>query len=207
MICPPSHGWYGVALWSRKGPSGTWGSTAATILSLQALVWAAGGATHKGLTPFTILVKGKEVKQGEVTEANAAMLQRFDCNEHLRPVVNEVTLKVKGETNLMSPIVGRHFEPWRQEAPKKVLLEVAVEYDRTKLSTADLLRVKATLKYNGEVPAYLRSEPKSPWNAASGPNCGLSGRSHSRDQRGIGGDASISGWSPPGPLIDELSGE
>jgi hypothetical protein len=77
-----------VALWSRKGPSGTWGSTSATILSFKALVWAAGGAKHKGLTPFTILVKGKEVKQGEVTDENADRLQRFDFTEYLRPGVN-----------------------------------------------------------------------------------------------------------------------
>jgi hypothetical protein len=38
------------------------------MLSLTALVWAAGGAKHKGLTPFSIVVNGKEVKQGEVTE-------------------------------------------------------------------------------------------------------------------------------------------
>ena len=85
MICPPGHGRYAVAFWSRKGPSGTRDSTSATILSLKALVSAAGGATHKGLTPFTILVKGKEVKQGEVTEENADRLPRFDFKEHLRP--------------------------------------------------------------------------------------------------------------------------
>jgi hypothetical protein len=32
---------------------------------------------------------------------------------------------------------------------------VSVQYDRTSLSTADLLRAKATLKYNGEVPTYM----------------------------------------------------
>ena len=85
MICPPCHGQYGVAFWSKKGPPGTWGSTWATVLSLEGLVWAAGGAKHKGLTPFTILVKGKEVKQGEVTEENADRLPRFDFKEHLRP--------------------------------------------------------------------------------------------------------------------------
>src|SRR5439155_823834 len=30
-----------------------------------------------------------------------------------------------------------------------------VEYDRTKLSTSDLLKAKATLKYHGEVPTYM----------------------------------------------------
>jgi hypothetical protein len=144
-----------MAFWSRKGPSGTRDSTSATILSLKALVSAAGGATHKGLTPFTILVNGKEVKQGEITEENADMLQMFDLKEHLRPSVNEVTLKVKSETNLMYQIVGRHFEPWKPEAARKPLLDMAVEYDRTKLSTDDLLRAKATVKYNGEVPTYM----------------------------------------------------
>ena len=32
---------------------------------------------------------------------------------------------------------------------------MAVEYDRTKLSTADMLKAKATLKYNGKVPTYM----------------------------------------------------
>jgi hypothetical protein len=50
-----------VAFWSRKAPSGSWDSTSATILSHTALVWAAGGAKHKSLTPLTILVNGKEV--------------------------------------------------------------------------------------------------------------------------------------------------
>ena len=85
MICPPCHGQYSVAFWSKKGPSGTWGSTSATVLSLKGLVSAAGGAKHKGLTPLTILVNGKEVKQGEVIEENADRLPRFDFKEHLRP--------------------------------------------------------------------------------------------------------------------------
>ena len=80
---------------------------------------AAGGAKHKGLRPLTILVHGKEVKQGEVTAANADMLHMFDVKEHLRPLVNEVSLKAKGETNLIYLIVGRHFETWRQEAQKR----------------------------------------------------------------------------------------
>jgi hypothetical protein len=49
------------------------------------LVSAAGGAKHKGLTPFTILVNGKEVKQDEVIEENTDLLHLFDFKEHLRP--------------------------------------------------------------------------------------------------------------------------
>jgi hypothetical protein len=36
-----------------------------------------------------------------------------------------------------------------------VLLEVAVAYDCTKLSTADLLRVKAASRYDGEMPTNM----------------------------------------------------
>jgi len=74
-----------VALWSKKGPSGTWGSTWAMVLWLTALVSAAGGGKHKGFTPFTILVNGKEVKQGEVNEESAGRLQRSDFKERVRP--------------------------------------------------------------------------------------------------------------------------
>src|SRR5262249_10702427 len=39
--------------------------------------------------------------------------------------------------------------------PVKPLLEVNVAYDRTKLSTADLLKAKATLRYAGKVATYM----------------------------------------------------
>jgi hypothetical protein len=47
---------------SRKGPSGAWDSTSATILSLKAPVSAVGGAKHKGLTPFSIVVNVKSAR-------------------------------------------------------------------------------------------------------------------------------------------------
>ena len=55
----------------------------------------------------------------------------------------------------MYQIVGRYFEPWKKEAQPKPILDVSVDYDRTKLATSDLLRAKATLKYNGQVPTYM----------------------------------------------------
>src|SRR5262249_1175118 len=68
---------------------------------------------------------------------------------------SEVAIEVKGETNLMYQVVCRHFEPWPKEPPAKPLLAVDVEYDRTKLSTADMLKAKATVKYAGQVPTYM----------------------------------------------------
>jgi hypothetical protein len=138
-----------------KDGHGTWGSTQATILSLKALVAAAGGARQKGEATFTLTVNGKKAAAGKVTEENADVLQYFDLKEHLRPGANEVAIRVEGETNLMYQVVGRHFEPWKKESAKEPLLAVSVDYDRTKLSTADLLRAKATLRYNGKEPTYM----------------------------------------------------
>jgi hypothetical protein len=73
-----------VTFWSRKGPSGSWGSTSATVPSLKGLVWAAGGGKRKSLTPFSIVVNGKGVKQDEVAAENVGMLQMFDFKEHMR---------------------------------------------------------------------------------------------------------------------------
>jgi hypothetical protein len=143
-------------LLKSKGPHGTWGSTQATILALKALVAGAGGTPHKGTVGFAITVNGKEAGKGEVTEKNADVLQLFDLRSHLQAGRNEVAIEVKGETSLTYQVVARHFEPRKKKVePARPLLEVEVAYDRTKLSTADLLRAKATLRYRGKVPTYM----------------------------------------------------
>jgi hypothetical protein len=69
-----------------------------------------------------------------------------------------VTIRTEGETSLMYQVVGRHYRPWPKEAPltpAKAPLDVQVRYDRTKLATNDIIRAKATLKYNGPLPTYM----------------------------------------------------
>ncbi|MFO0844740.1 MAG: alpha-2-macroglobulin family protein [Gemmataceae bacterium] len=138
-----------------KGAQGHWGSTQATILALKAMTAGLGGTPPKGAIPYAVLVNGKRVADGEVTEKNADVLQLFDLTRHLAVGDNEVSIEVKGETSLTYQVVARHFEPRRERpAPEKPTLAVGVEYDRTKLSTNDLLRAKATLRYNGKSPTY-----------------------------------------------------
>jgi hypothetical protein len=139
-----------------KDPNGTWGSTQATILALKALVAGLGGAKQQGKATFQIVVNGKKAAEGEVTEENADVMQVFDLKTNTQIGRNDLEIQVSGETNLMYQIVGRYFEPWpRLLVEKKPVLDVSVEYDRTSLSTADLLRAKATLKYQGDIPTYM----------------------------------------------------
>lgn len=146
-----------------KDPNGTWGSTQATILSLKALVAGLSGSKQQGKASFQILANGKKAAQGEVTEENSDVMQIFDLTgapgadgSRLTVGANEVEIQVQGETSMMYQLIGRYFEPWKKPlVEKKPNLDVAVSYDRTSLSTADLLRAKATLKYQGEIPTYM----------------------------------------------------
>jgi hypothetical protein len=139
-----------------KQSSGTWGTTQATILALKALVAGMSGSKQEGKAEFVIRVDGKQAAKGDVTEQNADVLQAFDLKEFTGVGRHEVEIQVSGSTNLMYQVVGRYFEPWKK-APvvAKPVLDVTVAYDRTSLSTADILRAKATLQYNGEIPTYM----------------------------------------------------
>jgi alkylhydroperoxidase/carboxymuconolactone decarboxylase family protein YurZ len=138
-----------------KDGSGTWGSTQATILSLKAIVASASGPAQADTATFTVKLNGKEVAKGEVTKDNADVMQLFDLKDKTTLGQNDVEIEVKGETSLMYQVVGRYFEPWKDGEPAKPVLDVSVDYDRTKLSTTDTLKATATLKYNGDVPTYM----------------------------------------------------
>jgi len=71
----------------------------------------------------------------------------------VRACPDEVTVEVPGDT-LLYQAVGRPFEPHRAGPQERPVLEVAIDYDRTRLSAADALRARATVKYNGKEPTY-----------------------------------------------------
>ena len=140
-----------------RTPHGTWGSTQATILSLKALVAGVGRRQAARARPtFTITVNGKEAAKGEVTEENADVMQLFDLKEHTQAGRQRGDDRGEGrdEPDVPDRRPALRAVERRSRADKPVL-DVAVDYDRTKLSTADLLQAKATLKYNGEVPTYM----------------------------------------------------
>ena len=139
-----------------KQAGGTWGTTQATILALKALLSGMAGGELKDDVFFTIKLNGEEAARGKIDKADADVMQAFDLKGFKATGANQVQIEVNGETNLMYQIVSRHFEPWqKQPEPEQPTIEVKVEYDRTKLSTKDMLKAKATLKYNGKTPTYM----------------------------------------------------
>jgi hypothetical protein len=138
-----------------KQAGGGWGTTQATILALKALLAGMGGSQLKDNLDVVIKVNGKEAARTRVTPENADVTQVFDLKELTQAGPNQVQIEASAESGLMYQIVGRYYEPWKKEAKARPGFVVDVTYDRTKLSTKDLLRAKATLKYTGETVANM----------------------------------------------------
>ena len=139
-----------------KQSSGTWGTTQATILALKALLSGMGGSDLKDDIHFVIKVNGQEATRGKIGKAEADVMQAFDLKGFKTTGANQVQIEINGETNLMYQIVSRHYEPWQKKPEtEKPAIDVKVVYDRTKLSTKDMLKATATLKYNGKIPTYM----------------------------------------------------
>ena len=97
----------------------------------------------------------QKATEGQVTEDSADVLQPLDLPGQERAGPNEVTVEVRGETGLLYQVVGRHFVPHKAGPPAKPVLEVVMDYDRTSLSTKDVLRARVTVKYAGQGPTYM----------------------------------------------------
>jgi uncharacterized protein YfaS (alpha-2-macroglobulin family) len=138
-----------------KQAGGGWGTTQATILALKALLAGMGGTQVKNAVDVTIKVNGKEAARTQVTPENGDVMQVFDLKKWTQVGVHQIEIETSAESGLMCQIVGRHYEPWKKEAKAKPGFVVDVAYDRTKLSTNDTLRAKATLKYTGETVANM----------------------------------------------------
>jgi uncharacterized protein YfaS (alpha-2-macroglobulin family) len=138
-----------------KQAGGGWGTTQATILALKALLAGMGGAQLKDNLEVVIKVNGKEAARTRVTPENADVTQVFDLKELTRVGANQVQIEASAESGLMYQIVGRYYEPWKKEAKANPGFVVDVSYDRTKLTTKDILRARATLKYTGPTVANM----------------------------------------------------
>ena len=119
-------------------------SNDASVLSyprLDAVNPALNGAETERLNSLFQRANG-EASLELPTAVGFCMFIRRDCLADVGLFRDDLFAQGYGEEN-----------DWRPAA--RPVLDVAVDYDRTKLSTADLLRAKATLKYNGKVPTYM----------------------------------------------------
>lgn len=132
---------------SKRDPSGTWGSTQATILTLRALLAGAGAQVHKGSATIKVLVNGSEAGTVKVTEDNADVMQQVDCKEFVRGGDNDIELRVSGEGQMMYGVTAWHYTPWVSERPEKGPLDIEVKYDRTQLAVNETLKADVKITF------------------------------------------------------------
>lgn len=142
-----------------KDARGTWGSTSATILALRALLGGMGGQEQKGTAEVTFTLNGHERKV-TITPDQADVMQYVQFQDGGKELAetgkNRVSIATKGETNAMYQVVARYYVPWKDVvAEEEKPLDIQVRYDRTQLTTKDVLGAKVVMRYHGKAPTFM----------------------------------------------------
>jgi len=137
---------------SKKDAAGTWGTTQATIMALQALLLATekGAADVQGT--LEVLLNGKPVEKLTLTPENNDLLHQFvfqgiESKAKDADAVNTVEIRFEGKGGLAYQIVGSYFLPWDQK-PANEALTINVAYDRTHLAQDDFATATASITNN-----------------------------------------------------------
>jgi uncharacterized protein YfaS (alpha-2-macroglobulin family) len=134
---------------AQKDPSGTWHSTQATVLALQALTMATTGKLDGDRDRSFTIRLGDETRTLAVPRDQSEVVQRVDLSTALKTGTNTVTIEELSGTGSGFQIVARHHVPGAAPAPPPAQLEVGVKYDRSQITVGDALRATATLRNTG----------------------------------------------------------
>ncbi|HEY3269452.1 MAG TPA: alpha-2-macroglobulin family protein [Armatimonadota bacterium] len=135
----------------QRDPSGTWGSTQATVLALKVLVASLSAQMQKGNATVRVLVNGAEAGVIHVTPDNADVMQQVDAKQFVRPGDNDVALEVTGEGQMMYGISAWHYDQWAAAGAEKGPLDIGVKYDRTRLAKDETLTAQVSIRYTPPV--------------------------------------------------------
>ncbi len=134
---------------AAKDPGGTWHTTQATVLALKALLMAQKGATQKIRGTVVVTVNGKQAARFDITPDNADVLRMADCRDLVKPGANKVKISLQGEGSMLYQVVGKYWLPWSQVRREgRELLDISVQYDKTKLAVNDTVTAKVSIKNN-----------------------------------------------------------
>jgi alpha-2-macroglobulin-like protein len=144
---------------AKKGASGTWGTTQATIMALRALLLASEKSSADVRGNLRVLLDGKPVETLALTPENNDLLHQFVFKGIDAKAAHSVQLQFDGSGGLAYQVVGRYFVPWDQRSTEQKLaneaLSIDVSYDRTKLAQSDIATATAIVKSNLDKTANM----------------------------------------------------
>lgn len=139
-----------------KDPSGTWGSTQATIFALKALIGSLENRTQDVNADVTVLVNGKEAGSFKITRDNSDVLRQIDCKKLMQAGDNKVEIKFDGKGSSLYQISSYHYLPWDIAKPQeKKLMDIKVSFDRAQLETDDIVTSTVNVAFNGRGTANM----------------------------------------------------
>jgi hypothetical protein len=140
----------------QRGPSGAWATTQATILALQGLVAASGGAGDREPATIQVKVNGRDAEPLQITEKNADLMQTVDLTPYLGPAENQVTLSIGGKNHPLYQLISRCYVPWTaRTAPARPTVDIRVVHDRATLRQNDVLTERVTIRSNAREPLSM----------------------------------------------------
>lgn len=139
---------------SKKGASGNWGSTQATIMALRALLLASNRTAADARGTLQVLLNGKTVDTLTLTSDNNDLFHQFVLPVSASGAENNVELRFTGNGSMAYQIVGRYFVPW-PPTPAREPLSIEVAYDRTHLAQDELVTATATIRNNLQATANM----------------------------------------------------
>lgn len=139
-----------------KDPHGTWGSTQATIFALKALLESLADQTQDVNAQVTVLVNGQEAGTFKLTPENSDVLRQVDCKKLVRVGDNKVEVRFNGKGSSLYQISSYYYQPWEAATrqPGK-LMDISVDFDRTRLATDDVVTSTVKVVYNGPGSANM----------------------------------------------------
>ncbi len=137
----------------NKDSFGTWQTTQATILSLQAFIASAKLGSDDVNATVTITLNNGQTRELTVTPQNYDVVQMVTFDD-VPLGENVVGITVQGEGKLMYQVAGSYYLPWERLADYPELLDaqdlvtIDVAYDRTEMQVDDTVMVDVTVSLN-----------------------------------------------------------
>lgn len=138
----------------QKTSDGTWGSTQATILAMRALILGSTASLGQEFdSEITVLLNGEKVEAFHINESNSDVMKQINLTKHLHAGENRLELRQTPAGELPVQITGKYWLPSESNppsfpAPETEHLQIAQQYDRTKLAVNDQLKCAVTVRNN-----------------------------------------------------------
>ena len=131
---------------AAKDPNGTWYSTQATTLALQALLDAQKGSTQKVNAELSVFCNGEHVAGLAIDEDNSDVVHFVSLKPRVREGSNEVRITFDGEGTSLYQITSKYYLPWKGGPEGREAVDIDIEYDKTELAVDDMVTANVTVR-------------------------------------------------------------